>query len=164
MKRILAVSLAALLLSAPKSSADTVVDIAVGDPNFSTLVLAVTEADLVSTLSGPGPFTVFAPTNDAFEGLPYGTVDKLLDPFNQDLLVELLTYHVVSGDVRASDVVSLRSASTVQGEDLRIRVSNGVRVNNANVTATDIVADNGVIHVVDSVLLPKAFLGKLNSR
>jgi uncharacterized surface protein with fasciclin (FAS1) repeats len=164
MKRILSASLAALLVTAPLASADDIVEIAVDNPDFSTLVAAVTAADLVGTLQSPGPFTVFAPTNDAFDKLPKGTLDKLLDSSNQDLLVELLTYHVVAGDVRAADVVSLSSATTVQGEDLKINASNGVRVNNANVTATDIVADNGVIHVVDGVLMPKAFVGRLNSR
>jgi uncharacterized surface protein with fasciclin (FAS1) repeats len=164
MKRILTASLAVLLLSAPMASADDIVEIAIDNPDFSTLVAAVTAADLVGTLQSPGPFTVFAPTNDAFDNLPMGTLDKLLDASNQDLLVELLTYHVVAGDVRAADVVNLSSATTVQGEDLKIKARNGVRVDNANVTATDIVADNGVIHVVDRVLMPKAFVGRLNSR
>ena len=164
MKRILAAPLAALLLTAPMASADDIVEIAVGNPDFSTLVAAVTAADLVPTLQSAGPFTVFAPTNDAFAKLPAGVLDKLLETGNQDLLVKLLTYHVVAGDVRAADVVNLTSATTVQGEDLKIRTAKGVRVNNANVTATDIVADNGVIHVVDRVLMPKAFVGELNSR
>ena len=164
MKRILAAPLAALLLTAPMASADDIVEIAVGNPDFSTLVAAVTAADLVATLQSDGPFTVFAPTNDAFAKLPAGVLDKLLEADNQDLLVKLLTYHVVAGDVRAADVVNLTSATTVQGEDLKIRTAKGVRVNNANVTATDIVADNGVIHVVDRVLMPKAFVGELNSR
>lgn len=165
MKRILASSAAALLLTAPIASAADIVDIAAGDPTFSTLVTAVTEAGLVGTLQSPGPFTVFAPTNDAFDKLPYGVLGKLLEPANNDLLNELLLYHVVSGDVRAADVVMLTSATTAQGEDVKVNArGNGVRINNANVTTTDIVADNGVIHVVDRVLFPKAFVGRLNSR
>jgi uncharacterized surface protein with fasciclin (FAS1) repeats len=164
MKRTVVAAVSAFLLTAGAAAADDIVGIAASNPDFSTLVAAVEAADLVETLQGAGPFTVFAPTNDAFAALPAGTVDKLLEPGNKDLLTELLTYHVVSGDVRASDVVTVSSATTVQGEDLKINAKNGVRVNNANVVTTDIVADNGVIHVVDRVLLPKAFVGKLNSR
>lgn len=167
MKRTFLAVLASFVLTASVASADDIVDIAAGNPDFSTLVAAVQAAELVDTLKGAGPFTVFAPTNDAFDALPMGTVDKLLDPWNKDLLIELLTYHVVSGQVLAADVVMLSSATTVQGDDLRINDRGGrggVRVNNANVTDTDILADNGVIHVIDRVLMPKAFLGELNRR
>jgi uncharacterized surface protein with fasciclin (FAS1) repeats len=164
MKRTFLAVLASFVLTASVASADDIVDIAAGNSNFSTLVAAIQAAELVDTLKGPGPFTVFAPTNDAFDALPMGTVDKLLDPWNKDLLIELLTYHVVSGQVLAADVVMLSRATTVQGEDLRINAGGRVRVNNANVTDTDILADNGVIHVVDRVLMPKAFLGQLNRR
>jgi uncharacterized surface protein with fasciclin (FAS1) repeats len=164
MKRIFLATLASFALTASGASADDIVDIAAGNSEFSTLVAAVQAAELVGTLKGPGPFTVFAPTNDAFDALPRGTVDKLLDPWNQDLLIELLTYHVVSGQVLAADVVMLSSATTLQGDDLRIKARRGVRVNNANVTQTNILADNGVIHVVDRVLIPKAFIGRLNRR
>ncbi len=158
-----ALAAAALLIASPVRAAD-IVEIASTNDDFSTLAAAVGAAELVETLKSAGPFTVFAPTNDAFDDLPNGTVEKLLEPANQDLLQKLLTYHVVSGDVRAADVVTLSSASTVEGSDLKIKSNNGVRVNNANVIDTDIVADNGVIHVVDRVLLPRGFLGELNRR
>ena len=164
MKRTFLAVLASFVLTASVASADDIVDIAAGNSNFTTLVAAIQAAELVDTLKGPGPFTVFAPTNEAFDALPMGTVDKLLDPWNKDLLIELLTYHVVSGQVLAADVVMLSRAATVQGEDLRINAGGRVRVNNANVTDTDILADNGVIHVIDRVLMPKAFLGQLNRR
>lgn len=133
---------------------NTIVDVAVSNPDFSTLVAAVQAAGLVETLSGDGPFTVFAPTNAAFEKLPAGTVEALLaDP---EALKNVLTYHVVAGKVPASDVVTLESATTVQGQDVAIAVVDGnVHLNESVlVTATDIEASNGVIHVIDSVLLP----------
>ena len=131
----------------------TIVDIAVADGRFETLVAAVTAADLVETLSGDGPFTVFAPTDDAFAALPEGTVAALLD--DVPALTNILLYHVVAGDVRAADVVTLESAVTVQGEPVSITVEgDSVRINEANVVITDIVASNGVIHVIDAVLLP----------
>ncbi len=134
----------------------TVVDIAVGNPDFSTLVAALKAAGLVDTLSGAGPFTVFAPTNAAFEKLPAGTVETLLKPENKDQLTAILTYHVVSGKVLAADVVKLSSAKTVQGGEVTIKVDGGkVMVDGANVTATDIAGSNGVIHVIDSVIMPK---------
>jgi uncharacterized surface protein with fasciclin (FAS1) repeats len=134
----------------------TVVDIAVGNPDFSTLVAALKAAGLVETLSGPGPFTVFAPTNAAFAKLPAGTLDNLLKPENKGQLTAILTYHVVAGKVLAADVVKLSSAKTVQGGEVAIKVNGGaVTVDGANVTATDIAGSNGVIHVIDSVILPK---------
>lgn len=139
-----------------KDQPGSVVEIAVGNPDFSTLVAALKAADLVDTLSGAGPFTVFAPTNAAFAKLPQGTVENLLKPENKDQLVAVLTYHVVAGKVLAADVVKLTSATTVNGAALAIAVDNGsVKLDQATVTATDIKASNGVIHVVDSVLLPK---------
>lgn len=132
----------------------TIVDVAVGNPDFSTLVAALKAADLVGTLSGEGPFTVFAPTNDAFAKLPAGTVENLLKPENKAQLIAVLTYHVVPGKVMAADVAGLKSAGTVNGKPIRIDTSNGVKVDNATVTATDIAASNGVIHVLDSVILP----------
>lgn len=133
----------------------TVVDIAVGNPDFSTLVAALKAAGLVDTLSGEGPFTVFAPTNAAFETLPAGTVESLLKPENKDKLTAILTYHVVAGKVMAADVVKLSSAKTVQGGEVTIKVDGGqVMVDGANVTATDIAGSNGVIHVIDSVIMP----------
>lgn len=121
--------------------------------SFSTLVAAVQAAGLVDTLSGPGPFTVFAPTDEAFAKLPAGTVDSLLKDIPQ--LTKILTYHVVSGKVTAADVAGLTTAKTVEGGDLTINTSHGVKINDATVTQADIMADNGVIHVIDAVLLPR---------
>ncbi len=133
---------------------NTIVDVAVSG-GFNTLVAAVQAANLVSTLEGPGPFTVFAPTDAAFAALPAGTLDNLLLPANQADLAGILTYHVVAGEVTSDQVVNLTSATTVQGEEISIAVVNGVvQVNGANVTSVDIPADNGVIHVIDAVLLP----------
>ena len=133
----------------------TIVEIAVGNADFSTLVAALKAADLVDVLAGDGPFTVFAPTNAAFAKLPEGTVETLLKPENKDQLVAVLTYHVVAGKVMATDVVELDSAKTVQGGTVSIATSEkGVMVDNAMVTATDIEASNGVIHVIDAVILP----------
>ena len=134
-------------------AAGTIVDIAVADGRFETLVAALQAAELVETLQGDGPFTVFAPTDDAFAALPEGTVEALLEDI--PALTDILLYHVVAGDVRAADVVTLESAVTVQGEAVSITVEgDSVRINDANVVITDIVAANGVIHVVDAVLLP----------
>lgn len=130
-----------------------IVDTAISAGSFKTLVAAVQAADLVSTLKSAGPFTVFAPTDAAFEKLPAGTVDSLLKDKAQ--LTKILTYHVVAGKVTAADVMKLTSAKTVEGEELTINTSNGVKVNNATVTQADIMCDNGVIHVIDTVLLPK---------
>ena len=133
-----------------------IVDVAAENGSFNTLVAAVKAAGLVDTLKGEGPFTVFAPTDDAFAKLPEGTVESLLMPENKDKLVAVLTYHVVAGKVMAADVVKLDKATTVQGQDIMIKIMNGkVMVDNANVVATDVKASNGVIHVIDQVLLPK---------
>ncbi|WP_445246902.1 fasciclin domain-containing protein [Microcoleus sp. OTE_8_concoct_300] len=129
-----------------------IVDTAVSAGSFTSLVAAVQAAGLVDTLKGPGPFTVFAPTDDAFAKLPAGTVEALFNDIPQ--LTKILTYHVVSGKVMAADVVKLTSAKTVEGSEVKIDASNGVKINDATVTAADVVADNGVIHVIDSVLLP----------
>jgi len=134
----------------------TIVDIAVADGNFKTLVAALTAAGLDKTLAEAGPFTVFAPTDEAFAKLPAGTVEELLKPENKDKLVQILTYHVVAGKVLAADVTQLTSAETVSGLPVSIATDMGkVMINGATVTATDIQASNGVIHVIDSVLLPK---------
>ena len=123
--------------------------------SFTTLIAAIDAAGLSETLMGEGPFTVFAPTDEAFAKLPEGTVADLLKPENKDKLVAVLTYHVVSGKVMSSDVVKLTSAKTVQGQEVKINVKDGsVMVDNANVTKVDIAASNGVIHVIDSVILP----------
>ena len=131
------------------------IDTAVASGQFQTLAAALDAAGLVETLKGPGPFTVFAPTDEAFAKLPEGTVETLLQPENKDQLTAILTYHVVPGEVTAAEVVGLKSADTVNGGTLEIDASNGaVMVNDANVTATDIMATNGIIHVIDAVVLP----------
>lgn len=133
-----------------------IVDNAVAAGSFNTLVAAVKAADLVDTLKSAGPFTVFAPTDAAFAKLPAGTLDDLLKPENKAKLQGILTYHVVSGKVLAADVVKLKTAKTVQGQDLTIKVDGStVMVDNAKVTKTDIACSNGVIHVIDTVVLPK---------
>ena len=144
----------ALALNQAASAAD-IVDTAVA-ANFTTLVAAVKAAGLVDTLKGPGPFTVFAPTDAAFAKLPAGTLEMLLKPENKAKLTSILTYHVVPGTVMAQDVVKLDSAKTVEGGTLSIKTNNaGVMVNNAHVTKADIKTSNGVIHVIDTVLLPQ---------
>lgn len=137
-----------------EKSAD-IVDTAVSAGQFNTLAAALEAAGLVETLKGDGPFTVFAPTDDAFAKLPAGTLDSLLQPENKDQLISILTYHVVAGKVMASDVVKLSSATTVNGADVAISIDDGsVLVDNATVIKTDISASNGVIHVIDAVILP----------
>lgn len=131
-----------------------IVDTAVAAGSFETLVAAVQAADLVDTLKGEGPFTVFAPTDDAFAALPEGTVESLLKPENKDQLVAILTYHVVPGKVMSGDLSDDMTAATVQGGDITIDLDAGVMVNDANVVQADIEAENGVIHVIDKVILP----------
>ena len=151
---ILLAGIAALAMVSKASAAD-LVDTAVAG-HFNTLVAAVKAAGLVDALTGPGPFTVFAPTDAAFAKLPPGTLENLLKPENKDQLRKILTYHVVSGQVTAKDVLKLDSAKTLEGGSLMIHSGNGaVMVNNAHVTKTDIAASNGVIHVIDTVLLPQ---------
>lgn len=157
-------ALASLLLgftSAAHAGASTakatqdIVGVAASAGTFNTLVAAVKAAGLVDTLKGPGPFTVFAPTDEAFAKLPAGTVESLLKPENKQKLAAILTYHVVPGKVMAADVKTMQ-AKTVNGQNLAIKAgANGVTINGANVTATDVAATNGVIHVIDSVVLPK---------
>lgn len=132
-----------------------IVDTAVGAGSFTTLVTALKAAGLVDTLKGEGPFTVFAPTDAAFAKLPAGTVEDLLKSENKEKLTAILTYHVVAGKVLAKDVVNLTSAKTVNGKELTINAgAEGVKVDNANVTKTDIETSNGVIHVIDTVVIP----------
>lgn len=164
---LVAAALAALLtLSACSSNSDTasetmteeaavgtIVDVAVGAGNFTTLVAAVTAADLVETLSGTGPFTVFAPTDEAFAALPAGVLDALLLPENKALLAQILTYHVVSGMVMAADVTD-GDVATVEGQKIKLSTMGGVTVNGAKVVAADVAASNGVIHAIDAVILP----------
>ncbi|KIC41349.1 Nex18 symbiotically induced protein [Ruegeria sp. ANG-R] len=134
--------------------AKDIVDTAVSAGSFETLVAAVQAAELVDTLKGEGPFTVFAPTDEAFAALPEGTVESLLKPENKDQLVAILTYHVVPGKVMSGDLSDDMTAATVQGGDITIDLDNGVMVNDANVVQADIEAENGVIHVIDKVILP----------
>ncbi len=133
-----------------------IVDTAASNSDFSTLVAAVKAAGLVDALKAEGPLTVFAPTNEAFAKLPAGTVESLLLPENKAKLVEILTYHVVSGKVMAADVVKVDSAKTLEGSSITVTVSDdGVKVDDANVITTDITTSNGVIHVIDTVIMPK---------
>jgi uncharacterized surface protein with fasciclin (FAS1) repeats len=160
--RRLGLGLVAVLVAGTPCLADqgtsdkTIVAVAAGSDDFKTLVAAVKAAELVETLSGKGPFTVFAPTDAAFGKLPKGTLEELLKPENKKKLTAILTYHVVPGKVMAADVVKLKQAKTVQGSNVEIKVSKGkVQIDNANVVTTDIVCKNGVIHVIDAVILPK---------
>lgn len=147
---------AAILAAATTSAfAADIVDTAAGNDSFTTLVAAVKAAGLVETLKGPGPFTVFAPTNEAFAALPAGTVEDLLKPENKDKLVAILTYHVVAGKVMSTDLKDDMKAATVQGGEVTIDLDDGVKVNDATVVTADIETDNGVIHVIDKVILPK---------
>jgi uncharacterized surface protein with fasciclin (FAS1) repeats len=152
------VALSSILLIGPASSADQldIVDTAVQAGNFGTLATALEAAGLVETLKGDGPFTVFAPTDEAFAKLPEGTVANLLKPENRDQLTAILTYHVLSGAVTAEQVVGLSKAQTVNGQSVAISVDgSAVKVDGATVVATDIMASNGVIHVIDNVILPE---------
>ncbi|MDX1501068.1 MAG: fasciclin domain-containing protein [Thermoanaerobaculia bacterium] len=158
--KILTVAALALIVAVPAVADSTespkdIVDIAAGAGTFDTLVAAVQAAGLVDTLKGDGPFTVFAPTDEAFAALPAGTVENLLKPENKDQLVAVLTYHVVPGKVMAAQVQDGASATTVQGSDVDFTVADGsVKVDGATVTTADIEASNGVIHVIDAVILP----------
>jgi len=131
----------------------TIVEVAQGNDDFSTLVAAIVAAGLGDALSGEGPFTVFAPTNAAFEALPEGLLEKLLLPENKDVLTSILTYHVVSGKVMAADVTA-GDVATLEGSTIAITTDGGVMINDATVTATDVEASNGVIHVIDQVIVP----------
>jgi uncharacterized surface protein with fasciclin (FAS1) repeats len=137
---------------APMADPD-IVEIASTTEGFSTLVAALAAADLVGTLQGEGPFTVFAPTDDAFAALPDGLLESLLEPENSELLTRILTYHVVAGDVRSTDIEP-GTVATVEGSEVTLDTENGVTVDGANVVQADIVASNGVIHVIDAVILP----------
>lgn len=144
-----------MAMAAPAWAAD-IVDTAISAGSFKTLVSAVQAAGLVDTLKGPGPFTVFAPSDEAFAKLPAGTVEDLLKPENKEKLVAILTYHVVPGKVMAADVAGKETmAKSVQGGEISVNGTNGVMVDGAKVVQADITADNGVIHVIDSVIMPK---------
>ena len=145
----------AVQMSAGSGQSKDIVDTAVSAGSFTTLAKALAAADLVSTLKGSGPFTVFAPTDEAFAKLPAGTLENLLKPENKAQLRRILTYHVVSGKVLAADVVKLKSAKTVSGDVVSVSVTgSGVMVNRSQVVKTDVGASNGVIHVIDTVLIP----------
>ena len=156
-RTFLALTAAASLLSAPafaEGHMKDIVDTAVAAGNFTTLAAALTAAGLVETLKGPGPFTVFAPTDAAFAALPAGTVEDLLKPENKDKLIAILTYHVVPGAVMSKDLTEGMMAKTVTGAEVTITLEGGAKVNGAVISTADIVASNGVIHVIDSVILP----------
>ena len=143
------------LIGAP-SNALHIVDTAISAGQFNTLVAAVEAADLVATLKGDGPFTVFAPTDEAFAALPEGTVESLLKPENKDELIAVLTYHVVAGKIMSSDIAGKEAmVESVQGSELDVNATNGVTVDGATVITADITTDNGVIHVIDRVVLPQ---------
>ena len=165
MKKVVTILLASALLLSIGAKASlagcgtcdkTIVEVASASKDFKTLVAAVKAADLVKTLSGKGPFTVFAPTDKAFAKLPKGTLEELLKPENKKKLAEILTYHVVPGKVMAKDVVKLKDAKTAQGNKVKIKVKEDtVMIDNAKVVKTDIPCKNGVIHVIDTVIIPK---------
>jgi len=154
MKKLLALSVLTLTLGSAQAAGKTIVDIAVGDPQFSTLVAALKAAGLVETLSGKGPFTVFAPTNAAFAKIPKADLDKLLA--DKAALTKVLTYHVVAGKVTAAQVMKMKMAKTVEGSELNVMVmGKSVEINGAKVIKANIRASNGIIHVIDTVLMPK---------
>ena len=158
-RKTLALTAAAALVSTVAwagTAKKDIVDTAVGAGSFNTLVAAVQAADLVETLKGDGPFTVFAPTDEAFAALPEGTVESLLLPENKDQLVAILTYHVVPGKVMSTDLQDDMEATTVQGSAVTIDLDNGVTVEEATVVSADIETSNGVIHVIDRVILPSS--------
>ncbi len=152
---ILAAAFALATTVSALASGKDIVDTAVEAGQFKTLAAALTAAGLVDTLKGAGPFTVFAPTDEAFAKLPAGTVENLLKPENKQQLTDILTYHVVSGKVMAADVAGMDEAKSVNGKMIDVEAAGGsVKVNGATVSATDIAASNGVIHVIDTVILP----------
>lgn len=138
------------------SNTKNIVETAVEAGSFKTLVAAVTAAGLAETLSGTGPFTVFAPTDEAFAKIPAATLTDLLKPENKEKLAGILTYHVVSGKVLAADAAKLTTAKTVNGQELKIDATDGVKINDATVTTADVETSNGVIHIIDTVLMPSA--------
>lgn len=151
--KLAAATLVATSLSVAAFAAD-IVDTANSAGSFNTLLAAATAAGLVDTLKGPGPLTVFAPTDDAFSALPAGAVEDLLKPENKDKLTAILTYHVVAGKVMSTDLSDGMMAKTVEGKEVKIGLANGPMVNDAKIVSADVAADNGVIHVIDKVLIP----------
>jgi len=155
-KMIAAIAAIPMMFAALSATADDIVDTAIAAGDFNTLVFAVQAAGLLDTLKGEGPFTVFAPTDAAFAALPEGTVDSLLQPGNLDQLAAILTYHVVAGKVMSADIAGQTlSVETVHGGSLSVDATDGVTVNGANVIVADIETSNGVIHVIDAVVLPQ---------
>ena len=162
------VALAGMALAVPLPANETIVDLAVATPDLSTLVVALKAGGLVETLSGPGPFTVFAPTNEAFAALPAATLKFLLDPANKAALVQVLTYHVAAGKVQAADLRNGEAIKTVEGADVTARLSTkgafiqgGTRDNLAEVIKADVEASNGVVHIIDAILIPPAAIDAL---
>ncbi len=159
MKMIQLLTVAALMavpLTAARAETKDIVDTAAGAGKFNTLVAAVKAAGLAETLKGPGPFTVFAPTDEAFAKLPKGTVEDLLKPENKAKLAGILTYHVISGKVMAADIAGKKSdVKTVQGSTISVDATKGVMVNDAKVVTADVAASNGIIHAIDTVVMPK---------
>ncbi|AXQ94809.1 fasciclin domain-containing protein [Cereibacter azotoformans] len=153
---LLALGTAAILAAPAFAQTGDIVETATGAGNFTTLLAAAEAADLVETLKGEGPFTVFAPTDAAFAALPEGTVEDLLKPENKERLTEILTYHVVPGEVMSSDLAEGMTAETVQGGELTITLEGGPKVNGTAISQPDVDASNGVIHVIDGVLMPGA--------
>jgi uncharacterized surface protein with fasciclin (FAS1) repeats len=159
MKSVFAMIVAAFMalpFSAAHAETKEIVDTAAGAGKFETLITAAKAAGLVETLKGAGPFTVFAPTDDAFAKLPKGTVEDLLKPENKEKLAAILTYHVVPGKVMAADIKGKKTnVKTVQGGELAVDATNGVKINDATVVTADVAASNGVIHIIDTVVMPK---------
>ncbi len=157
LKMALVAAVMALPLSSARAESKDIVDVAAGAGKFTTLVAAVKAAGLVETLKGKGPFTVFAPTDEAFAKLPKGTVEGLLKPENKAQLVKILTYHVVPGKIMSKDIAGQKaSVASVEGTKLSVDATNGVMIDNAKVETADVEASNGVIHIIDTVVLPKS--------
>jgi uncharacterized surface protein with fasciclin (FAS1) repeats len=156
LKTLLVAAVMALPMTAARAETKDIVDVAVGAGTFNTLVTAVKAAGLVETLKGAGPFTVFAPTDAAFAKLPKGTLEDLLKPENKAKLAKILTYHVVPGKIMAGDITGKKtSVKSVEGSSLDVNAMDGVKVNDAKVVTADVAASNGVIHVIDTVVMPK---------
>ncbi len=156
-KLLLAAALMVMPLSAAQAGSKDIVDVASGAGKFNTLVTAVKAAGLVETLKGDGPFTVFAPTDEAFAKLPAGTVEDLLKPENKDKLVKILTYHVVPSKIMSEDIVGKKAeVQSVEGGKISVDATDGVKVDGAKVVTADVAASNGVIHIIDTVIMPKS--------
>jgi len=155
MRKLILLSLSVFIISlTANAQKKDIVDLAAGNKNLTTLVTAVKAAGLVETLKSEGPFTVFAPTNEAFANLPEGTLEMLLKPENKDALTKVLTYHVIPAKVMSTDLKSGMKAKTAEGEEIMVDLSKGVMINDATVRKADIKATNGVVHVIDKVILP----------